>query len=339
MRDAIGSKPPKVSVMRLRAVTLALLLSGPLLVAEVQPAGKVPRVGYVLAGPPQCKLAPRDEAFYQGLRDLGYIPGQNITVDRRCFSTGDEMRKVLSEFVDRKVDVIFGGAPAPALAARTATRDIPIVCGSCGDPLENGLVASLARPGGNVTGLASQSAELIGKRVELLREAVPGVSRVAALLNPDNPGTRPTLKALDAAGRALGVEIQRVEFRNVGDFDKAFRSAATGGAGAVLVQEDPYALAARMQIAEFAVRHRLPVVVGQPESAEAGALMAYGPSRIDLYRRAAAFVDKILKGANPSDLPIEQPTKYELVINLKTAKAIGLTMPPLLLLRADRVIQ
>jgi ABC-type uncharacterized transport system substrate-binding protein len=296
MRTAVGSKAAEASVMRLRAVALALFLSGPLLVAEVQPAGNVPTIGYLLAGPPQCKLGPRDEAFYQGLRDLGYIPGQNITVDRRCFNTGDEMRNVLSEFVDYKVNVIFVGAPALASVARIATREIPIVCGSCGDPLENGLVASLARPGGNVTGLASQSAELIGKRVELLREAVPRVSRLAALLNPDNPGPRPTLKALDAAGRALGIEIQRVEFRNVGDLDTAFRSAATGGTTAVLVQDDPHALAARNQIAEFAVRQRLPAVADVPETAEAGALIAYGPSRIALYRRAATFVDKILKG-------------------------------------------
>jgi putative ABC transport system substrate-binding protein len=325
--------------MRFCVVALVPFLSGLLLAAEVQPAGNVPTVGYLLAGPPQCKLAPRDEAFYQGLRELGYIPGRTITVDRRCFRTGDEMRNVLSEFVDRKVDIIFVGAPALALAARTATREIPIVCGSCGDPLENGLVASLARPAGNVTGLASQSAELIGKRVELLREAVPRVARVVAFLNPDNPGTRPTSKALDEAGRALGIQIQRVEFRNVGELDKAFRSAATGGATAVLVQDDPHALAARIQIAEFALRHRLPAVAGVPEYAEAGALIAYGPSRVDLYRRAATFVDKILKGAKPGDIPIEQPTKYDLIINLKTAKAIGLTIPPSLLLQADRVIQ
>ena len=245
------------------------------------------------------------------------------------------MRNVLREFVNRKVDVIFVGAPAMALAARAATGEIPIVCGSCGDPLENGLVANLARPGGNITGLASQSAELIGKRVELLREAVPRVTRVAALLNPDNPGTRATLKALDEAGRALGIQIHRVEFRNVGELDKAFRSAATGGATAVLVQDDPHALAGRIQIAEFALRHRLPAVAGVPEYAEAGALIAYGPSRIDLYRRAAAFVDKILKGAKPGELPIEQPTKYDLIINLKTAKAIGLTIPQSVLQRAD----
>ena len=158
-------------------------------------------------------------------------------------------------------------------------------------------------------------------------------------MNPDNPGTRPTLKALDKTGRTLHIEFQRVEFRNVGELEKAFRSAATGGASAVLVQDDPHAFAGRIQIAEFALRHRLPTVAGVPEHAEAGALIAYGPSRIDLYRRAATFVDKILKGAKPGDLPIEQPTKYDLIINLKTAKAIGLTMPPSLLLQADRVIE
>jgi len=324
---------------RFRAVALVLFLFGVLLVSEVQPARNVPTVGYLVAGPSPCKLGPRDEAFYQGRRDLGYAPGQSITVDRRCFSTDNEMHSMLREFVDRKVDVIFVGAPALALAARTATRQIPIVCGSCGDPLENGLVTSLARPGGNVTGLASQSAELIGKRVELLRQAVPKVARIAALLNPDNPGTRPTVKALDEAGRALGIEIQHVEFRNVGDLDKALRLVATGGAGAILVQEDPHALVGRIQIAQFALKHRLPAIAGVPETAEAGALIAYGPSRTELYRRAAIFVDKILKGAKPGDLPIEQPTKYDLIINLKTARAIGLTMPPSLLLQADRVIQ
>jgi putative ABC transport system substrate-binding protein len=327
------------ALMRFRAAALVMFLSGVPLAADAQSAGNVPTVGYFLPGPPQCRLAPRDEAFYQGLRDLGHIPGKNITVDRRCFRTSDEMRSLLREFVNRKVDVIFVGAPALAMAARAATTEIPIVCGSCGDPLENGLVASLARPGGNVTGLASQSAELIGKRVELLKAASPRVARIAALLNPDNPGTRLTVKALDDAGRALDLEIQRVEFRNVGELDQAFRSAATGGATALLIQDDPHALAARVQIAEFAVKHRLPAVAGVPEYAEAGGLIAYGPNRVALYRRAATFVDKILKGAKPGDLPIEQPTQYDLIINLKTAEAIGVTMPSSLLSQANRVIR
>ena len=326
------------TVMPLRTIALVAFLFS-LLAAEVQAAGGVPTVGYLLPGPTQCKLAPRDAAFYQSLRELGHIPGQNITIDRWCFRTADEMRILLREFVSRKVDIIFVGAPALALAARVATSDIPIVCGSCGDPLENGLVASLARPGGNITGLASQSAELIGKRVELLKEAVPRVSRVVALLNPDNPGTRTTLNAIEEAARALRVQIQRVEFRNVGELDGVLRSTTIEGATAVLVQDDPHALAGRVEIAEFALRHRLPAVAGVPEYAEAGGLIAYGPNRVDLYRRAAKFVDKILKGGKPGDLPIEQPTKYDLIINLKTAKAIGLTIPPALLQRADRVIQ
>jgi putative tryptophan/tyrosine transport system substrate-binding protein len=332
-----------IEFLDMRLIGLAVVLTVSLVLAplavEAQQAGNVPRVGYLLAGPSPCRLAPRDEAFYQGLRELGYMPGHTIAVDLRCFSTGEQMRNALNELVDRRVDVIFVGAPALASAARTATRKIPIVCGSCGDPIENGLVASLARPGGNVTGLASQSAELIGKRVELLSETVPRLSRVAALINPDNPGTSPTLKALDEASRALGIQIQRVEFRNVGQLDKAFRLVATGGATAMLVQDDPHALAGRTQIAAFALRHRLPAVAGVPEYAEAGALIAYGPSRVELYRRAAAFVDKILKGAKPGDLPIEQATKYELVINLKTAKALSLTIPQTLLLRADQVIE
>ena len=325
--------------MRLIGLVLALSLTFAPLAAEGQQAGNIPKVGYLLAGPSPCKLAPRDEAFYQGLRELGYRPGHTIAVDLRCFSTGDEMRSALRELVDHKVDIIFVGAPALASAARAATRKIPIVCGSCGDPIENGLAAGLARPGGNVTGLASQSAELIGKRVELLREAVPTVSRVTALVNPDNPGTPATLKALDEAGRALGIQIQRVEFRNVGELERAFRLAATGGANAILVQDDPHALAGRTQIAEAALRHRLPAVAGVPEYAEAGALIAYGPSRVELYRRAATFVDKILKGAKPGELPFEQATKYDLIINLKTAKDLGLTIPPSMLARADQVIQ
>lgn len=327
------------SRVRLGAGALAALLFGAPLVAAAQPAGKVPVVGYLFAGPPECPTIARDEAFYQGLRDLGYVRDQNITVDKRCYLNADQARATLREFVGRKVDVILVGVPEIALLARAATRNIPIVCGSCGDPLANGLVTSLARPGGNVTGLASQSAELIGKRVDLLKEAVPGVSRVAALLNPDNPGTPATVSALAAAARASGIDIQRVEFRSIADFDKAFRSAATGGARAILVQDDPYTFAGRAQIADMGLRHRLPVAAGVPDIAEAGALMAYGPSRLDLFRRAAGFVAKILTGAKPGDLPIEQPTKYDLVVNVKTARALGLTIAPSLLLRADRVIE
>ena len=323
---------------RIIAFALGLVLfvsQGP---ADAQSAGTMPKVGYLgfLAEP---EASPHRDAFMRGLRDLGYAPGQNIIVDVRRWTTEAQLRQVLSEFVRLKPDVIFVGPPFAAMAAKQLTKNIPIVCGSCGDPVENGLAASLARPGGYVTGMASLSAELIGKRVELLKELLPGVSRVAVLLFPANPGTPPTLRALDAAGRTLGIEMQRVEIRSAGDFDNAFRSAATGGASAVVLQDDPLLRPARTQIAELALKHRLPVSSGLPEVAEAGGLIAYGPDRVDMSRRAAGFVAKILKGAKPGELPFEQVTKLDLVVNLKTAKALGLTIPQSFLLRVDRVIE
>ncbi len=325
--------------MHLGALALALVLFASLVPADAQSTGKVPKVGYLGAPNEPPEASPRYDAFLRGLRDLGYVPGQNIGVDARRWTTGDQLRQVVSEFVRLKVDVIFVVPPVAAMAAKQATKDIPIVCGSCGDPVENGLVTSLARPGGNLTGLASLSAELIAKRVELLKELLPGVSRVAVFLYPANPGTGPTLRALDAASRALGIEMLRVEIRNAGDFEKAFRSAAAGGAGAVVLQDDPLNVAARTQIADLALKHRLPVSSGVAEVVEAGALIAYGPDRQDMVRRAAGYIDKILKGAKPADLPFEQATKLDLVLNLKTAKALGLTIPQSFLLRADRVIE
>jgi putative ABC transport system substrate-binding protein len=246
---------------------------------------------------------------------------------------------VLEELVRRKVDVIFVGQPFLAVAARRVTREIPIVCGSCGDPVENGLTVSLASPAGNVTGLASLSAELIGKRLELMKELFPGISRHAVFVFPGNPGIRVTSKALDAAGRNLGLEIQRIEIRGPGDFEGAFRSAARGGAGTVVLQDDPLLRPAATRIAELALKHRLPVSTGVLEVVEAGALMSYGPDRVDLYRRAAGFVDRILKGARPGDLPWEQATKLSLVLNLRTARALGVVVPQPFVLRADRIIE
>ena len=325
--------------MHLAALGLALVFFASPVPVDAQSTPRVPRVGYVGFQGELLEASPLRDAFVRGLRDLGYVPGKNITLDVRRWATGDELRQVLSELVRLKSDVIFVGPPIAAMAAKQATRDIPIVCGSCGDPVENGLAASLARPGGNVTGLASLSAELIGKRVELLKELLPGVSRVAVFVFPANPGTPPTLRAIDAAGRTLGIEMLRVEIRGSGDFENAFRSAAAGGAGAVVLQDDPLNRTARAQIADLALRHRLPVSSGIPEVAEAGALMAYGPDRPDMSRRAAGHVDKILKGAKPADLPFEQVTKLDLVVNLKTAKALGLAIPQSFLLRADRVIE
>jgi len=318
------------------ALALVLVLLASLVSADAQQPGKVPKVG--LPNEERFESRFRD-GFVRGLRDLGYVPGQSIVVDVRGYATDNQLRQALKELVELKVDVIFVGPPFAAMAAKQATRDIPIVCGTCGDPVENGLAASLARPGGNVTGLASLSAELIAKRVELMKELLPGVSRVTVFVFPANPGTPATLRALDAAGRTLGIEMQRVEIRGTGDFANAFRSAATAGAGAVVVQDDPLTRSAGAQIAELALKHRLPLSTGIAEVAESGALIAYGPDRVDLFRRAAGFVDKILKGTKPKDLPFEQATKLDLVLNLRTAKALGVIIPQSFSLRVDRFIE
>jgi len=325
--------------MRVAVLALALVVVGSLVSAEAQSTGAVPKVGYLGLPNEPSEASPWRDAFLRGLRDLGHIPGQTLVVDVRRYSTEDQLRHALGEFVRLKMDVIFVGPPFAAMAAKQATREIPIVCGSCGDPVENGLAASLARPGGNVTGLASLSAELLGKRMGLLKELLPDLSRAAVFLFPANPGTPPTLRALEVAGRTLGVEIQQIEIRTAADFDNAFRSAARSGAGAIVLQDDPLTRSARTQIAQLALKHRLPVSTGVPEVADAGALIAYGPDRVDMFRRAAAFTDKILKGAKPADLPVEQPKQFEFIINLKTAKQIGLTIPPNVLVRADRVIR
>ncbi|HZO02988.1 MAG TPA: ABC transporter substrate-binding protein [Burkholderiales bacterium] len=303
--------------------------------AQAQPA-KTPRVGFLYQS---CKPDDRYRAFEQGLRDLGYIPGRTITIDFLCHPKAQDMRGIATEAVKSKADVIVVGTPAMAMAARAVTGEVPIVCGSCGDPVENGLVANLARPGGNVTGLASLSAELMGKRLEVARELAPGTKRVAVLINPDNPGTRANIETIGNAARTLGVEIHRVEFRGVADLERAFGEVAATGAGVLLVQDDPYALVGRAQIAALAIKHRLPAIAGSIEIAEAGVLVVYGPNRLDLFRRAAGFVDRLLKGAKPATLPFEQPSKFELVVNLKTAAALGITMPPALVLRADRTIR
>jgi putative ABC transport system substrate-binding protein len=324
--------------MPLGAGALALVLIASLLPAAAQPVRRLPTIGYV--GLPHEPTEPRwHDGFARGLRDLGHVPGQTVLLDIRTYTTRDQMQKAINELVGRKVDVIFVGQPFLALAVKQATRDIPIVCGSCGDPTENGLAVSLARPGGNVTGLASLSAELVGKRMELMKELLPGVSRLAVFVFPANPGTRATLKVLDAAGPSLNLELQRLEIRGPGDFEGAFRSAARAGAGAVLLQDDPLLRSGGAQIADLALKHRLPVSAGVSELAESGALMAYGPDRVDLYRRAAVFVDKILKGAKPAELPFEQAARFSLILNVRTAKALGITVPHSFLSRADQIIE
>jgi ABC-type uncharacterized transport system substrate-binding protein len=304
---------------RFLLTSLAGALAAPL-AAGAQSGRRVPIVGYVDSDATGRRWR---DGFERGLGDHGYVQGQTIAVEVRSYTTRDELQRALNELVRQKVDLIFVGPPFAALAARQVTKDIPIVCGSCGDPVENGLAASLARPGGNVTGLASLSAELIGKRLELVKEIIPGVSRVAVFLFPSNPGTRATSAALDTSGRSLGLEIKRVEIRGAGDFESAFRSAARDRVGAVMLQDDPLLRTVGPQIGELALKHRLPVSAGVFELAESGALIAYGPDRVDMYRRAVGFVARILKGARPSELPFEQATKFGLVLNLKTAKSLG----------------
>jgi putative ABC transport system substrate-binding protein len=316
----------------------ATLFAAPL-AAEVQPAGKVARIGFL--SPASSTTAPHVvEAFRQGLRDLGYVEGQNIVVEYR-YANGkaEALPDLAAELVSLKVDVIVAsGTPGP-LAAKSATKTIPIVMASAGDPVRTGLVASLARPGGNVTGLSTLTPDLGGKRLQLVKELLPGVSRVAVLWNAANPYTVLLVREIEAAARTLRVQIQSLEVRVPDDFQNVLPTAISGGAGALVVVDDPLTVSSRTRIVSFAAQHRLPAMYGFREFAEAGGLMTFGANLADLYRRAPVYVDKILKGAKPADLPVEQPTKFDLVINLKTAKALGLTVPPSLLARADQVIE
>jgi len=316
---------------------VAIGLTAPL-PAEAQAPGKVPRIGFL--SPISSTNDPRLEAFLQGLRDLGYVEGKTIAIEYR-FAEGrsEGLPALAAELVRLKVEVIVTAAPAATEAARQATSTIPIVFGVSGDPVAVGLVASLARPGGNITGLASIAPEVVGKELELLKEVAPKVSQVAILQNSSNPGHPVVLRQAEGAARALGVQLHIVQARTPPEIDAAFTAMRSQRVGGVLVLRDALFLAERAQIAALAAKSRLPAVYGFREQAEAGGLMAYGASVPAMYRRAATYVDKILKGAKPADLPVEQPTKFELVINLKTAKALGLTIPPSLLQRADEVIQ
>jgi len=317
------------------------LLAAPL-AAEAQQAAKAPRIGFL-----SLNLAPNPhlhEAFRQGLRDLGYVEGRNVVIERRdAEGKLDRLPGLAAELVALKVDVIVtGGGTPPALAAKQATKTIPIVFASAPDPVTDGLVTSLARPGGNVTGPSNLNPELVGKCLEQLKQAVPGVSRIAVLWQPGIMHERTEkdmLKAADVAARALGVRLQVAEARGPADFDRAFSNITRARAGSLTVLPSAMFFSERRHLVDLAAKNRLPAVYPQREFVEAGGLMSYGPNLADLFRRAATYVDKILKGVKPADLPVEQPTKFELVINLKTAKALGLTIPPSLLQRADEVIQ
>jgi putative ABC transport system substrate-binding protein len=306
--------------------------------AQGQPA-RAPRIGILIGTSPSGAQHYLD-AFLQGLREHGYTEGQSILIEYRWAEGRQERFAALArELVDLKVDVIVATVSAAAVAARGVTATIPIVMLVVGDPVQLGLVTSLARPGGNLTGLTSVGDELFTKQVQLLKEAIPSVSRVAVLWNPSNPGHQPRLKSIEIAARSLKMQARTLPVRAPEQLDGAFASMTTARTDALLVVADVMFFLHRGRIAELAMKARLPTIYGNREHAEDGGLMAYAASYNDLYRRGAGYVDRILKGAHPSDLPVAQPTRFELVVNLKTAQALGLTMPPSLLLRADRLVE
>jgi len=314
-------------------------VAGPLAV-DAQPAAKPARIGFL--GSDVTSEDRNREAFLQRLRDLGYSEGSNLKIEYRE-AKPDRLPTMAAELAALKVDIIvtFGGSLA-ALAAKQATTTIPIVFHVVGDPVADGLVASLARPGGNVTGFSIVGPELIGKLLELLKQAVPGVSRVAFLLKPDAAPARTMTRfrtEADVAAQALGLRLQVVEARGPADFDRAFSDMTKAGAGALCVLSTPVFWSERRRLMDLAAQNRLPTMISSKAFVEAGGLMSYTPDFADLARSVAVYVDKILKGAKPADLPVEQPTKFELVINLKTAKALSLTIPPSLLARADQIIE
>ena len=307
--------------------------------AQAQQPAKVPRIGYLVANFPSTNPA-RSEAFRQGLRELGYVEEKNIVIEWR-YAEGklDSLPALAAQLVRLKVDVIVTGGSIITRAAKEATVTIPIVMAQDPDPIGNGFVASLARPGGNITGLATLAPELSGKQLELMKEIVPRLSRVAVLGTSTRPGNAQSLKETELAAGAFGVKLQYLDILGHKDIETAFRAASKGRANAVLVLTSAVAISQRTQITDLAVKNRLPAIYDGAEFVEDGGLMTYSASQNDLYRRAATYVDKILKGAKPGDLPVEQPTKFELVVNLKTARQIGLTIPSHILLRADKVIK
>jgi ABC-type uncharacterized transport system substrate-binding protein len=322
---------------KITVLTLCTMLFALCFPLSAQQTKKVPRIGYQSAS---SSGENNEEAFRQGLRELGYVEGQNIVIEWR-FAEGkpDQVRRNAAELVRLKVDVIVTGGVADTLAAKEATSTIPIVMTNDTDAVGTGLVASLSRPGGNVTGLSSLSNELRGKLLELLKETLPRLAHVFALQGPGTQRSSVTMKETEGVARSLGLKLQSQLVKEPDDLDRAFEAITKARTEALIVVAGPFATAQRKRIVEFAAKSRLPAIYYRREFVEDGGLMSYNARRDDLARRAATYVDKILKGAKPADLPVEQPTKFELIINLKTAKQIGLTIPPNVLARADRVIQ
>lgn len=302
--------------------------------AEAQSLIKVPRVAYLA---PQSQPSARFEAFRQGLRDLGYVDGQNVRIDYRGHEDRPQLAVLANELIREKVTLIVTQGAATRTAELVGT--VPVLFGYSGDPVEAGLVKSLARPGGNMTGVTMLAFELVGKRLEFLKEAVPKVSRVSVLSSPAHPGEQRELSETQKTAQSVGLVLQYHRVTTTADVNTALDATVKDHANALLAFPDPVTTAHRVEIAEFAVKHRLPSVFGWSDYVDAGGLMSYGPDHNALWRRLASYADKILKGTKPADLPVEQPTKFELVFNLQTAKQIGVTIPPNVLARADRVIQ
>jgi putative ABC transport system substrate-binding protein len=308
------------------------------LAARAQQPAKVPRIGFLGFGPVSAD-ADRVEALRTGLRDLGYVEGKNIVIEFRRAETVDQLPEMAAELVRMNVDVIFAPSSTQVEAARQVTNTIPIVFANHADPVGVGHVASLARPGGNITGLSVLLTDLVAKQLEILKEAVPQATRIGVLFSPTAPSHRPAVQAVETAGQTLGVQLQLVPVLTAEVFDEAFAMMARERVGGCLVVVAPIFFSHRARVADLALKHRLPGMFGGKESVEAGGLMSYYSNLNDMARRAAIYIDKVLKGVKPADLPVEQASRYELVINLKTAKALGLAIPESFLLRADVVIE
>jgi putative ABC transport system substrate-binding protein len=342
---ALGMAALGMAALGMAALGGMAALAGPLLAApfaaDAQQPGRIYRIGILgnvpLTDPGGARLW---GAFIQGLRDLGYVEGRNITIEHLS-SEGkyEKLPALAAELVRRKVDVIVAPAAQNVVAAKQATRTIPIVMASVGDPVGDGLVASLAHPGGNVTGTSFLTSAMIGKQLELLKQIAPRETRLAVLVNPANPGHLLALEEAKVAAHSLGVQLQAPEARGPNDFERAFAAMTREHAGALFVPWDGTFLLHLVRITQLAAKTRLPAMYGQRGYVDAGGLACYGPSASESFRGAAAYVDKIFRGARPGDLPVEQPTKFEFVINLKTARALGLSMPSSLLQRADQVIE